>query len=285
MHAPHCGKIRLLLLIVNSLPLNVHLIQWLGFAVFSIGAMKVMEEEVRRGGLIEACRLWQITHDVGLGIFVWEHSIPSLPACCGPTHADEGNLDRGIFYHAVGKNSDPSGKVYSHDYIQHRIWKLGADARGEQQPNLTAFIQHEFEEGRKAYLPSYPSAGFENSLFYRKVQFSEMVARQIPEEQLKQLSNVPIRRTSYGPGECVKEMQFHLQWRTSTTEGAKYPLTTVSGQLARAKDANYQRVKVPYELEPKMCAEYLEAIANTPIHLSNLSLPALENLIRHRHKH
>ena len=73
--------------------------------------MRVMAEEVKKGGLIQACKLWTITHDVGLGIFVWEHAIPSLPVCCGPTHPDEGNLPGGIFYHAIGKGSDPHGKV------------------------------------------------------------------------------------------------------------------------------------------------------------------------------
>ncbi len=94
--------------------------------------------------------------------------------------------------------------MYSHDYVQHRIWQIGANTRGETVPNMTAYIQHEFEEGVKAYLPPYPTAGFENSLFFRKVQFSEVMAKQIPEEQLKTLSKMPIRRSSYGPGECQK---------------------------------------------------------------------------------
>jgi len=33
--------------------------------------------------------------------------------------------------------------------------------------------------------------------------------------------------------------------------------------------------------EPKMCAEYLDAIANSPIHLQDLeNLPALDDLVR-----
>ena len=39
---------------------------------------------------------------------------------------------------------------------------------------MTAYIQHEFEEGVKAYLPPYPTAGFENSLFILKVTKSVM---------------------------------------------------------------------------------------------------------------
>jgi len=152
-----------------------HRTVWLGFAVFSVGAMKVMEEEVRRGGLVQTCRLWSITHDVGLGIFVWYHTIPSLAMCCGPTHPHEDNLQKGIFYHAIGKSKAPDGEYYSHDYMQHRVWQLGAAQRHETAPNMTAFAAYEFQQGVEAYNPPYPSAGFENSLFYRKVLYMMLV--------------------------------------------------------------------------------------------------------------
>ena len=51
-------------------------------------------------------------------------------------------------------------------------------------------------------------------------------------------------------------MQFHQAWREAS--GAKYPLNKISRENAKSKDANHQRVKVDYNLEPKMCAEYLE---------------------------
>lgn len=76
---------------------------------------------------------------------------------------------------------------------------------------MTAFIQYEFNEGVQAYLPPYPTAGFENSLFFRKLQFSEVMAKQIPDEQLKTLPNMPIRRSSYGPGECQKVTLHYLR--------------------------------------------------------------------------
>jgi len=53
--------------------------------------------------------------------------------------------------------------------MQHRVWQLGAVQRHETTPNLTAFAAFEFQQGVQAYSPPYPSAGFENSLFYRKV--------------------------------------------------------------------------------------------------------------------
>ena len=52
---------------------------WLGYAIFSYGAMLKMESYIRNNELINACRIWRTTHDIGLGIFVWEMSIPLLP--------------------------------------------------------------------------------------------------------------------------------------------------------------------------------------------------------------
>ena len=51
-------------------------------------------------------------------------------------------------------------------------------------------------------------------------------------------------------------MQFHQAWRVAS--GSQYPLRKISSARATMKDANHQRVKVDYKLEPKMCAEYLE---------------------------
>ena len=51
-------------------------------------------------------------------------------------------------------------------------------------------------------------------------------------------------------------MQFHQAWREAS--GSKYPLRQISIARATMKDANHQRVKVDYKLEPQMCAEYLE---------------------------
>jgi len=109
-----------------------------------------------------------------------------------------------------------------------------------------------------------------------QVQLSEVMAKQIPDEQLQTLSHIPLRRTDYAPGDCQKEMQFHLQWRAQS----RYPLKKVTGASAANKDANHHRVKDSVH-EPMMCAEYLQAVANSPISLANLTgLPPLKDLIR-----
>ena len=57
-----------------------HYSNWYGYAIFSYGAMRKMEEYVKNNELINVCKIWDTTHDVGLGIFVWELAIPFLPS-------------------------------------------------------------------------------------------------------------------------------------------------------------------------------------------------------------
>ena len=56
-----------------------HYSNWYGYAIFSYGAMLKMADYVQKNELINVCRIWDTTHDVGLGIFVWEMAIPFLP--------------------------------------------------------------------------------------------------------------------------------------------------------------------------------------------------------------
>ena len=51
---------------------------WLGYVVISYGAMRKMHDFIYQGGLMEVCHTWDVTHDVGLGIMVWEAVIPFL---------------------------------------------------------------------------------------------------------------------------------------------------------------------------------------------------------------
>ena len=147
----------------------------MALSVFNLEAVRLMEREVRAGGLRRTCTLWDVTHvrsfydcsssyqhqhhsspisaspntililpihtssvcfpllltcsvveskfgrlilwhmlalppyysptvfkDIGLGLFVWMHAIPSLPACCGLYHVTENMLTRGIVFHKAG---------------------------------------------------------------------------------------------------------------------------------------------------------------------------------------
>jgi hypothetical protein len=104
------------------------------------------------------------------------------------------------------------------------------------------------------------------------------MAKQIPEIQLKNLSlNLPIRRTSYGKGACDIEMKFHLKWRSKLSD--KYPLVEIDQSRKDTKEGDFAQVGGIIH-EPKMCAEYLEAIMNEPVHLTDLNLPPIDDLER-----
>lgn len=207
-----------------------------------------------------------------------------------------------MFYHAVGKQKGLDGKlVYQNDMMQS-IWDYGVEKRIKAShnnsnndstistsaipPDAKIFQEFEYQEGLDQFVPSFPIAGFENSLFYRKVQFSEAIADQIPEHQLKTINSqlkppqsFPIHRTSYGPNDCQAEMDFHIQWRQQSIE---FPLNNVTFNPDIPNDYDFWRIaNSPHH--PKMCAQYLEAVMNTPIHLNDLpGLPPLDDLERRR---
>lgn len=106
------------------------------------------------------------------------------------------------------------------------------------------------------------------------MQLSEVFAKQIPEHQMKKVKDFPLRRSAYSKGDCNVEMAFHIDWRNKST---KFPLKQTTDE---GKKRNATRVDGSTH-EPLMCAEYLEAVANAPIHLSDLPpLPPLEDLER-----
>ena len=121
-----------------SVPCTHH-VGWLGYAVFSYGAMRVMEEEVRADGLQQLCKRWDCTHDVGLGIFVWEHAIQDLPICCGCQAPSDDRLSLGTFFYAVAKpdsKSQSSGHIFRVNYLMHRIWELGGQRARQERAQL-----------------------------------------------------------------------------------------------------------------------------------------------------
>ena len=166
---------------------------------------------------------WQ---DVGLGIFVWEMAIPSVPVCCGPSPMSSDNMEGGTFYHHISmeRSHDREGRTIYHNDAMQMIWEYGAKRRGETEPNPHTWIEFERAEGVASFVGTYPAGGFENSLFYRKVHFSEMMARPMPDHQLKNLSKFPLRRTDFKREDCQKEMDFHLAWRETVPE---FPLNEV----------------------------------------------------------
>jgi len=268
-----------------------HRSTWMGFAAFSVEALLAMESEIRAGGLQRTCSLWKVTHDVGLGLFVWMHAIPQIPTCCGSGSNNEGDLHEGIYFHKAGQGHDNDNNIMRHDDMFHKIWKKGAEERGEEKFNLSSFLHYEFQMGRKVF-PSHgimPGAGFKESLFYRSLVFRDMLASQLNPDLFEKYPNLPARVTDYTPRACTAEMDFHIKWR----QEHDWPLRDMKpedykGQYKASEldRLNGDRVRNPnIGNEPKMCLEYAEAVANYPVHLiDDLDLmPPLDEITRHRH--
>lgn len=182
------------------------------------------------------------------------------------------NIADGVFYHAVGKQKDEDDNmIYQNDMMQ-TIWEFSVQGIKNSTKNYKTFQLFEYNEGVRQYQPSVPIAGFENSLFYRKVQLSEALASQIPEHQLKNnLKNIPIKRTSFNKYDCQAEMDFHINWRNKSIE---FPLTLTDTTTDHTHaDFKWNMIKETSHY-PKMCAMYLEEVMNAPINLKNLNISA-----------
>ena len=185
---------------------------------------------------------------------------------------EESDIPGGVFYHHVGKVKNRKGELIFHNDVLQTIWEYSiTSSKGDITkaiPDPKAFQSFDYHEGVKQYKPSVPVAGYENSLHYRKVQFSEALASQIPEHQLKTMKNFPIRRTWYNKKDCEADLAFHLQWRNSSKE---FPLNPAKLDPGNQKDYTWWTIRdTPHY--PKMCALYLESIMNTPITLKDLNL-------------
>lgn len=257
-----------------------HRSTWMGLAIFSAEAVKVMEAEVRLGGLQRTCRLWDVTHDVGLGLFVWEHSIPSLPSCCGARAFVERDLQDGIFFHKAGLGKDERGNPLSMHDIMDKIWAQdmasgqGRKSKDNNAVNLTQVNLREFAKGRSSFPPRgvLPSGGFKESLFYKTLVFRDVLAAQLsPQVLAKYPNSLPRRVTDYGPRACSREMDFHVAWRRE--HAAEFPLNEAVAVGKRDKTSQIERINSGLvggsRDEIRMCLKYAEAVLNYPVGLND----------------
>lgn len=232
--------------------------------------------------------LLHIFKDVGLGFFAWLFSPEIITMCCGASGMDGGNMERGTFFHEMGRLE--RGRDHANVMLQ-KIWKMGADKRGETVPDPTAFMDYEYKEGLNESIERVPNGGFINSIYYRKIQASINIAKQMSTHQLQTLTNFPLRKSDFSTADCNTEMDFYYNWRLQNQD--KYPLNPVSSlakeEMQDTKDKNRQKLgfsrafsdQVSHlQNHPKICLEYYEAVANYPIKLSDFNLPSLDDLER-----
>ena len=169
--------------------------------------------------------------------------------------------DIGTQWHAIGKYKDNANEIVSFDYLTDKIWRIGAEKRKKEknlatleEPNYETYVKYEYEEGVKYFKPDsiFPNFGFENTYYYRKKKFAEIVTNQIADYQLNSLKGpLLLPRYMYSPHDCNIDMDLHYNWRKKS----KYPLF-VPKQVVTNLDEK-RDYEVNYELKnlPAMCME------------------------------
>ena len=135
----------------------------------------------------------------------------------------DGNVDSGFFWHEMGRAE--RHRVTANEMLE-KIWKVGAQKRGETTPNIKTFIEYEYQEGLRQFHAPFPNADFQTTLYYRKVLLSELLAQNIVPSQLAKITNFPLRRTDFDYKTCDAEMEFHYNWRLKNHD--KYPMKEAS---------------------------------------------------------
>ena len=234
-----------------------HRSTWMGFALFSSEALLLMQNELRRAGLQRVCRRWKLTHDVGLGIFVWMHGIASLPVCCGsrPYSGEPGELQSAIVLH----------KALPFETTHAQLEKFYAS---EKKPRLA-----EFEEGRKAFPASgiLPGAGLKASIFWRALIFRDALASQAAPDAPDAAANyshewraddgsnllaLPNQLSDYSPEFCTAEMEYHKAWRGKR----EWPLYNASHVAHPSVETLNAAMVNRVANEPAMCREYIKEL-------------------------
>ena len=71
----------------------VHRVPWMGWGGFSLAALQSIQPLLQKHVLQRTCTRWGVTHDIGLGIFVWMNSIPVMDICMGEHIQDAKNME------------------------------------------------------------------------------------------------------------------------------------------------------------------------------------------------
>ena len=197
--------------------------------------------------------------------------------------------DIGTQWHAIGKYKDNKDTIVSFDYVADKVWRTGAEKRQKEknlptleEPNYETFVKHEYEEGVKYFKPDsiFPNFGFENTYYYRKKIFAEMVTNQISDYQLKSLKGpISLPRYMYSPHDCDIDMDLHYNWRKTS----KYPLGKMDQPIKNMWEQRDHEVNRDVKNLPAMCMEYAEYVANLPVRLNDLDhFPGINNIVRNR---
>ena len=233
----------------------------MGWAGFSIGAIKKLEARMAQNSLVDICENWRVTHDIGLGVLTWMHSIQYIEITMGRYSGYRPDGD-GFEQHAViWHKAFDNGMLY--DTLFDLIWNKG-DTKEKRSFDHAAFKQQEIAQGGiyNQQNRMYPNGGFKNTMFYRELTFHQAIASQIQEGQRSAAFNTSV--VDYVPDMCTRDRDLFDKWEDS------HPVW---------KNAEHNTHGVVIN-QPKQCIEYSVYINNSPISFNQTELPDLDEMYR-----
>ena len=236
----------------------LHNLPWLGLSGFSIGALKLLKSSLLNNELVDVCSLWQITHDVGVGVYVWLKGFIGIPIL-------HDSSIKQVLWHKPHR---------AYDKLFDEIWN---DINPSQNNSfdMIKYLQYELNIGQEYsdLYPIYQLFHIHNTLLYRRIQLRNELLKEIYniKQRKKFQSNQNFNIIKYSSPNCYEDSQLFDHWK----QNIYIP------SLQSFKD-NYLTIMKNYE--PKLCFEYSLYIANYPIPISQLGddLPSEINLLRNR---
>lgn len=223
----------------------IHRIQWAGFGGFSIGALKQLKTSIESDELVSVCHLWSLTHDVGLGMYMWMKGLDGILI-----HEDN-SMDKNIWH----KTQMP------YDELFQLLWNR-ITGKDDQPFNIDEYLSHEIAMGQDYVRKKRPFTklnGIYNTLLYRRNQVRESLLHQshiLNEAIRNQIISEYEDTIDYHHKHCNEDNDLFQAWQS----GYGYSL---------GKDGSK-------EYEPSVCLQYAEYIANYPITSAALGIVLTE---------
>ena len=241
----------------------IHRSAWMGFVMYSIGAMRQLEAGLIKGGLVRTCLRWDVTHDIGVGLHTWMHSIATLEvpmANYGGPKQDKDYNAESLHWHKPFNN----GLMY--DELFELVVTNGDRKNQPKVFDFDKYLVQETNAGVKFRAIAYPNGLIKNTLFFRKVQLYNAMISQIEETQRP--PGLAIDMTDYLPSYCTEDKMMFEAWEAQPQQAEWF---------GKSRDNHGVR-----ENQMKQCLQYTQYISNLPINVSLSDLPDLNSLLRRK---
>ena len=258
----------------------------MGWGGFSLAALQNIQSLLEQHLLERTCLRWGVTHDVGLGIFVWMNSIPIMDIPMGEHIQDVKNLESFKF--------DPDAVHWhrplhiSYDELIEVIWKYGKDdhihdtfvdtfivnkshTTSTKHFRTDLFIEQE-RSLAKFHMKNntnfiYPNGFFQNTYFYRRVKYFDAILSLLDEDMDVMMEKSNNQIFNYLPTNCQEDKLMFKEWENQQI-------------LWNASRHDLHGV---YINQPKECVEYSLYLSNKPVDMKELHLsPSMLEKITNR---